>query len=140
MNKTAKASVLVAEDSITAAKRLQFCLERSGYSVEIASDGLEAWQKVQQQQFDVVLTDEQMPLMTGQELCRRLRADNRHARTPIIFLTAKLFELDVDEIEKELKITTTLGKPFSADSLIQVIEAELAAARTAEGTRGAIPR
>ena len=132
MIKKSQASVLVVEDSLAAAKRLQFCLQRAGFTVEIAKDGEQALEMARQKPFDVVVTDEQMPVMTGRQLCQHLRNDDQYARTPIIFLTANLSAMDADELKDDLRISVTLGKPFSPELLVRAVEAELATKRTAE--------
>jgi len=114
--------VLVADDSITVAKGLEFCLKRAGFSVEVARNGREAWEMAREKQYDVVVTDEQMSLMTGRQLCRHLRNDDRYRLTPIILLTGKAFELDADELSDDLQISVTFGKPFSPELLAQTIE------------------
>ena len=71
--------ILLAEDSLTAVKRLQSSLDNAGFYVESADDGKVALTKARQKQFDFIVTDEQMPVMSGQELCRELRSDERYA-------------------------------------------------------------
>ena len=65
--------VLVAEDNLALAHVLQFNLQRSGFDVTVAHNGGEAWDFVQREKFDVIVTDHEMPLMTGVELCAGLR-------------------------------------------------------------------
>jgi CheY-like chemotaxis protein len=121
----AKARILIAEDSLAAARVLQFRLESAGLSVDAARNGREALEKALRTQFDLVVTDEQMPSMSGRELCRELRSIERYARTPIILLTAKRFELDLNELKRDLGICAVFGKPFSPESLLRTIEGQL---------------
>ena len=65
--------ILVVDDSHVPAQMVANVLRKAGHKVTIANDGQRAWLKAQQQQFDLVLTDEQMPCMNSSELCRRLR-------------------------------------------------------------------
>ena len=88
-----RANVLVVEDSLAAAKRLQISLQQAGMAVEIARNGRDAWEKTRRKQFDLVITDEQMPIMSGRQLCQHLRADDRYAQTPINLL-------DSDEVRE----------------------------------------
>ena len=129
MRDKAKANILVVDDSLAAAKRLQFSLEDAGFSVEIARNGYQAWQMAQRTQFDVVLTDEQMPVMSGRELCQQLRSDERYAHTPVIFLTGKRFGDDAEELDEDLHVSATFGKPFYPQSLVHAVEAQLSAVR-----------
>lgn len=125
-----RASILVVEDSFVVARRLQLSLERAGFSVEIARNGREARTRAQRKQFDLVVTDERMPVMSGREFCRELRKDARYERTPIIFLTANPGELDMDEMSGELGIATVFEKPFHPEEILHIVENELMTART----------
>ena len=87
-------------------------------------NGREAWDKAQRKQFDMVVTDEQMPVMSGQDLWRKLRADERYATTPMIFLTARRDGLSED-LEKDENITALLEKPFRPEVIVRIIEKEL---------------
>lgn len=125
-----RASVLVVEDSLAVAKRLQSPLERVGLSVEFARNGSEALTMARRKQFDVVVTDEQMPVMSGRELCRQLRNDKRYARTPIIFLTGGRSQLDTAELTEQLQVAAIFDKPFRPEVIARMIENELVAAQT----------
>ena len=89
-------NVLVVEDSLAVAKRLQISLERAGFLVDIARNGAQALTKAQRKHFDLVLTDEQMPVMSGHELCQKLREDERYANTPVIILTGGRSQLEAN--------------------------------------------
>jgi CheY-like chemotaxis protein len=69
-----------------------------------------------------VVTDQQMPEMTGCELCERLRQDERYREIPIIMLTAKGLELELPRLRDELGITATFLKPFSPNEIVQAVE------------------
>jgi two-component system chemotaxis response regulator CheY len=115
-------SILLAEDNPSFSKVIQFQLERSGFSVTTAIDGQEAFDLALKEQFDVVVTDEKMPHMRGQELCRALRNHDRYAETPIIlFTTLRAIELDVESITKELELSALLIKPFSPRTLVEIV-------------------
>ena len=135
MDANSRAKILVVDDSLAAATRLKYGLEEAGFSVEIARDGSKAWDKAQRQRFDLVVTDEQMPNMSGQELCQQLRGDTRYAHTPVIFLTGSRFGVDAEEPGDDLKVAATFTKPFHPATLVRRIEAELAAANKRRGRR-----
>ena len=114
--------ILLVDDSFTLQKRLQSSLASAGFSVEVACNGSEALEKAQQQQFDLVVTDEQMPVMSGLSFCRWLRGDQRYTDTPIIFLTAARSKLDANELE-ELRVAAVFDKPFNPQLVVHFIEA-----------------
>ncbi len=77
--------------------------------------------------FDLVLSDQQMPMMTGIQLCENARQIPMHCQTPFILLTAKCMELDFPRLQKKLNIAAALPKPFSPSELVNCIEEALAA-------------
>ena len=68
---------------------------------------------------DIVITDQQMPEMTGVELCRELRNLPQYASCPIILLTAKGLELELPKLRDELGIDATFAKPFSPSAVVK---------------------
>jgi two-component system, chemotaxis family, sensor kinase CheA len=79
--------VLVADDSITTRTLEQSVLEAAGYRVVTAVDGLDAWQRLQDQPFDAVVADVEMPRMDGLTLCERIRASGRFRELPVVLVT-----------------------------------------------------
>ena len=69
-----------------------------------------------------MVTDQQMPLMSGSELCEKLRGAKEYSETPIIMLTAKGMEMELPRLRDELGIAATLLKPFSPKGLTEVVE------------------
>lgn len=67
---------------------LRNIMHGAGYDVETAVDGVDAWNKIQQRQFECILADIQMPNMNGWELVARIKADPRFANTPVVLVTA----------------------------------------------------
>jgi len=82
-----KKLVLVVEDSITSRMLLKNILEASGYSVKTAVDGIEALTALKTEDFDLVVSDVEMPRMNGFELTSRMRADKKYARLPVVLVT-----------------------------------------------------
>jgi two-component system alkaline phosphatase synthesis response regulator PhoP len=121
MEKHRPKRVLVIEDNIALARVLKFNLEQAGMEVRLAENGLEACEVVEHESFDLIITDEQMPMMSGQEFCRRYRATPAGRHVPIILLTAKQFELDKTRLAEDLQINTILGKPFSPRAMVRVV-------------------
>jgi PAS domain S-box-containing protein len=87
-------SVLLVEDHPINQQIARELLETAGMRVSIAGDGAEALRAIDQSRFDVVLMDMQMPVMDGLEATRRLRADPRHVRLPVIAMTANAMQHD----------------------------------------------
>lgn len=117
--------ILVVEDNPAMANVIRFNLQNAGMETETAGNGREAWLRLQEQDFDLVITDYQMPEMDGRQLCLAIRQCPRHRDIPIILLTAKELELDAMSILEELKVTRVCQKPFSPSELIENCFAEL---------------
>jgi two-component system chemotaxis sensor kinase CheA len=81
-------SILVVEDSITARSLLQNILEVAGYRVATAVDGMDALAALRANDFDLVVSDVEMPRMDGFELTTRIRADRRLSDLPVVLVTA----------------------------------------------------
>ena len=84
-----KASILVAEDSITSRMLLKNILESAGYRVTTAVDGMDAFAVFRTQSFDLVVSDVDMPRMSGFDLTAKIRAEPTRADTPLILVTAR---------------------------------------------------
>jgi two-component system, chemotaxis family, sensor kinase CheA len=80
-------SILVAEDSITSRMLFKSILEGAGYRVQTAVDGSEAFAALRTGQFDLVVSDVEMPRMDGFELTRKIRSDKKYADIPVILVT-----------------------------------------------------
>src|SRR5437016_4456562 len=81
--------VLFVDDEEQIRKLLSTWLTRHGYAVTVATDGWEALKAIRAKAPDLVITDVNMPNMNGYELTRRLRADHRTARIPVVMLSAR---------------------------------------------------
>lgn len=117
--------ILVAEDNAALASVVRFNLERAGFQVTVAHNGRAAWEAVQDETFDLVITDQQMPEMTGCEFCAKFRSVDRFRDTPVIMLTAKGMELELPKLKAELGIAATFLKPFSPREIVAAVEDEL---------------
>ena len=91
---TQRPHVLVVEDEMPIVELLRYNLEKSGYSVSVATDGDEALEQVANSQPDAVLLDWMLPRRSGIEVCRQLRAKPETRMLPIILLTARGEESD----------------------------------------------
>ena len=116
-------SVLLAEDDRALRRFLEVVLERAGYQVFSASDGLEAMKLVLSAPIDVVVTDAIMPNLSGHEFCRFLRSSPTLSQLPIILLSALERK---DRNPGSEQADAFLTKPVSGEKLIACIEKLLA--------------
>ena len=112
--------VLVVDDSITVRRVTQRLLQREGYRVTLAADGLQALERLQQERPTVVLSDIEMPRMDGFDLVRNIRGDARLSGLPVIMITSRIAEKH-REHARELGVDHYLGKPYSEDELLGLI-------------------
>ena len=112
--------VLVVDDSITVRRVTQRLLQREGYRVALAADGLQALERLAQERPAVVLSDIEMPRMDGFDLVRNIRNDPRLADLPVVMITSRIAEKH-REHARELGVDHYLGKPYSEDELLALI-------------------
>ena len=110
--------VLVADDEIHIIHVVAIKLRNNGYEVIAANNGAEAYDLACREKPDVVVTDYQMPLMTGIELITKLREDERTKEIPVILLTARSFAV-TQEQQESLGVSSCLSKPFSPEGTAQ---------------------
>lgn len=89
-----KKRVLVVDDSLTVREVERRLLEKSGYQVAVAVDGIDGWNTLQLQRFDLVVSDVDMPRMNGIELIRKIKSDPKLKETPVIIVSYKDREED----------------------------------------------
>jgi two-component system chemotaxis sensor kinase CheA len=82
-----KNKLLLVEDSLIIRTQMQRLLKTAGYDVTIAENGLQGWQKVQEQEFNIVLSDVEMPHMNGLEMTTKIRQHSQYAQLPIVLIT-----------------------------------------------------
>ncbi len=112
--------ILAVDDSESMRKMVTFTLERAGFETEEAADGVEALDKAQKENFDLVITDINMPEMDGITLIRRLRSLPDYRFRPILTLTTEGSPEKKRE-GREAGATGWIVKPFDPDVLIQTI-------------------
>jgi two-component system sensor histidine kinase and response regulator WspE len=86
--------ILVVDDSITVREVERKLLEASGYQVEIAVDGMDGWNALREGEYDLVITDVDMPRMDGIELVKLIRADTKFQKLPVMIVSYKDREED----------------------------------------------
>ena len=117
--------ILVVDDEACIRQLTAAVLTRSGYQVEAAEDGAVAWDTLQLSSYDLLLTDNNMPKVTGVELLKKVRA--ARMALPVIMATGSLPD---EEFTRQpwLKPAATLQKPFTAEELLGTVQAVLRAA------------
>jgi two-component system, OmpR family, alkaline phosphatase synthesis response regulator PhoP len=116
-----KRSILVVDDEPDIRDLLSYNLEKEGFDVLTASNGRDALHEAAQQP-DLIVLDVMMPELNGWEVCKQLKADERTAAIPVIFLTAKSAEID-EVVGLELGADDYVMKPLSMRKLIARIHA-----------------
>lgn len=111
--------ILIVEDEAGIVQFLQQGLEEEGYQITSASDGLQGFELIQKQQFDLILLDWMLPKMSGLDLCKAIR--KKDTSTPILFLTAKDTVQDTIEGIKA-GANDYIKKPFSFEELVERIK------------------
>ena len=117
--------VLIVDDEAHIVQVLSIKLRNAGYEVFTAVDGEEALELAGRVIPDLVITDFQMPYMTGMELCRALAENETTARIPVVILTARGYALDDEDLALG-NIKDVLSKPFSPRAIVQQVKALLA--------------
>jgi CheY-like chemotaxis protein len=118
--------VLLAEDDRALRRFLEVVLERAGYKVIPAADGLEAMKLALSTQIDIVVTDAMMPNLSGYEFCRFLRNSQTLSHLPVILLSALERKEPHQNVEQ---VDAFLSKPVSSETLVECIEMLLARKR-----------
>jgi DNA-binding response OmpR family regulator len=123
--------VLIADDEPHIAMVLKLHLERAGYSVETAANGRTAFEAIQRRAPDALITDIQMPLMTGRELCEAIEKSLPSRTFPILVMTSRTGR-EEREWTAAMGLLEFLEKPVSMRAVVSRLEKHL-------GT-GAAPR
>jgi two-component system response regulator RegX3 len=113
--------VLIVEDSESFVEALVVSLEREGFAISVARDGVEAIERFEQDQPDLVLLDVMLPRMSGIDVCRTIRA---RSTVPIIMVTAKSTELDT-VVGLEVGADDYVSKPYRFRELVSRMRAVL---------------
>jgi CheY-like chemotaxis protein len=113
--------VVVADDSISVRKFVGRMLEKAGYRVKLASDGLEASEIVAQIGCHLVITDLEMPRMNGYELMAHLRQNPVTRRIPVLVVTSRAGAKHRDRAMKE-GAAAFLTKPVQEDQLVSTVD------------------
>lgn len=113
-------TILVADDETHITHVVSLKLKNAGHNVVVAHDGEEALELCFEHMPHLVITDLQMPYMSGLELAQRLKQDERTKDTPVLMLTARGYALDQAELD-QTNIKRVMSKPFSPREILQLV-------------------
>lgn len=112
--------ILVVEDSVSQREMISELLRKSGLDVTVASDGLEALEKIQGHCPDLIVLDIVMPKMNGYEVCRRLKANPKTQNVPVVMCSSKGEEFDRYWGMKQ-GADAYIAKPFQPTELVGTV-------------------
>jgi chemosensory pili system protein ChpA (sensor histidine kinase/response regulator) len=118
---------MVVDDSMTVRRVTQRLLEREGYHVLMAKDGVDALEQLQGMPPDLMLVDIEMPRMDGFDLTRNVRGDERTRDIPIIMITSRSADKHRN-YALQLGVNAYFGKPFQEPVLLEAIKGLLSQA------------
>jgi two-component system, chemotaxis family, chemotaxis protein CheY len=113
--------ILTVDDSISMRQMITFTLRENGYEVVEAVDGQDAISKAQNQSFDLIFTDQNMPNIDGLTLIQMLRDLPQHEKTPILMLTTEASD-DMKKMGRAAGANGWLVKPFDPQKLLDVVK------------------
>nr|WP_262913648.1 response regulator [Rhizobium halophilum] len=114
------ASILTVDDSASIRLTTRVALSNAGYTVTEAVDGQDGLAKLNSGQFDMIVTDLNMPNMDGLTMIRELRKLPAHTGVPVIFLTTES-DAEMKQQAKAAGATGWLTKPFDPESLVKIV-------------------
>lgn len=118
---TYPAKLLVVDDEIHILHVVALKLRNAGFEVVTARNGRDAWELAQLELPDLIITDYQMPYLTGLELAEQLKQNPATSDIPTILLTAHGFNLDKDLMHR-LGIVACINKPFGPRDLLRLVQ------------------
>jgi len=114
--------ILLCDDEIHILRAAEFKLKRAGFEVQIAGDGQEAWELIEVEPPDILVTDYQTPRLDGLQLTQRVRDHPALGDLPILMLTAKGFEISPEQLAQTWNVRGVISKPFSPRELLQTVQ------------------
>ncbi len=114
--------ILVVDDFSTMRKIIKNILRQLGYNNVVESDdGTTAWETLNRDNIDFIISDWNMPQMTGIELLRKVRGSEEYATTPFLMVTAEAQQENIIEAV-QAKVSNYIVKPFTPETLAQKID------------------
>lgn len=128
--------ILVVEDDISIRQPSAEALTSSGYQVETAEDGAAAWESLQGSHYDLLITDNTMPKVSGVELVKMLRS--ARMTLPVVMVSGSI-PFEALNGDSSLRLAATLLKPFTMDELLATVQKVLRATEEAPGHTASFP-
>ena len=117
-----KMRILVVDDFATMRRIIKNILKQLGFNnIEEADDGSTAWERINRGDIDFIVSDWNMPTMTGIELLRKVRNSEEFADIPFLMVTAEAQQENIIEAV-QAKVSNYIVKPFTAETMMQKIE------------------
>jgi len=113
-------TVLIADDETYILNVLSLKFQNAGFKVILAEDGMEAYDLARSCRPDLIITDYQMPMLSGVELCYKLHSDPSTREIPAILLTARGFAISEQDMELG-NIKHVISKPFSPRAVLACV-------------------
>lgn len=121
MTQNTKGLIIVADDDLDICELLSMKLRQSNYEVQTAMDGQQALEMIRSVRPQLVILDIMMPLMSGMDVLRQMRSEPEIVDIPVILMTAKRQEKDVDS-GFALGVVDYITKPFNLRDLVLQVE------------------
>jgi PleD family two-component response regulator len=121
IKKESKPMILVVDDSITTRTLQKNILENNNFSVTVAVNGKEAWEKLQRVNYAIIITDVNMPVMDGYELTEKIKSHDKYKHIPVVMVTSRDSE---EEKKKGLDVGANayiVKSEFESGALLEVI-------------------
>jgi two-component system chemotaxis response regulator CheY len=112
--------VLIVDDSETIRQQVASALERAGFGVVEATDGIDGLERASQNELCMVILDVNMPRLNGLEMLERLKSDPRHAKLPVLMLTTEV-QQSMIERAKKAGARGWMIKPVKMDQLVSTV-------------------
>jgi len=114
--------ILIVDDFSTMRRIIKNILRQLGFTnVQEADDGSTAWPKIQSEPFDLIVTDWNMPKMSGLELLKAIRSDENLKDLPVLMVTAEALKENIIEAVKA-GVSNYIVKPFTAETLQEKLQ------------------
>ena len=114
-------TILTVDDSSSVRQMVKFVMSSAGYAVREAEHGRDGVARVRESQFDMIITDLNMPVMNGMDFIKEVRRIPAYKGTPIIFLTTES-DPGIKQAGKAAGATGWLTKPFNQDQLLSIVK------------------